>query len=414
MILIYAKLTTNRLIYVLDFCFKSKQCDFKVTDSFTEFNNFEGIKINYSSENLGTNLTIQPDGLLFNTDINQSIHIDFNNNQWLINGIKDDFSVIFYFLTCYEEYTVKERDEHDRFSAQHSTFTKFNRLQRPNIDIIVKDIWQKLNLDYTPIKAQYKSILTFDIDSAWAVKHKSLGRQIGSDLKSIIKRESLQQKKDIRQHKLKDPFDTFDQIKKLAIQNDVICFFLLGDWGKFDKNINWKTPEFQKLILDLSHHLSIGIHPSYKSYLKQKTVQKEIDRLNEIIGKQTIKSRQHFLKLKLPDTYTILIENGIKEDYSMGFADGYGFRAGTCFPFYFFDLTQNSVTDLKVYPITYMDGTLNQYLNLSIEQSCDIVTQLKQTVKDVGGYFIPLWHNETIGNSGIWKGWKEVFDCNLG
>ena len=97
----------------------------------------------------------------------------------------------------------------------------------------------------------------------------------------------------------------------------------------------------------------------------------------------------------------------------MGFADGYGFRSGTCFPYLFFNLKKNTVSNLTVHPITYMDSTLNKYLNLSIDESITVITQLKNEVINVGGQFIPLWHNETIGESGIWKGWLKVFESNF-
>ena len=413
MILIYTSQITNRLTYVLDFCFKSKLCEFKITDNLTDFDIYEGTKINYSTENIGSNLTIEPEGLLEELDINNTKNIAFKNEEWEISGIKDDFSLIFYFLTCYEEYVIKTRDDHDRFSAKNSVFTLYNRLDYPNVDLIIKSIWDKLELDYSIVQKQYNTILTFDIDSAWAVKNKSFGRKIGGDLKSILKGESLKDKKAIRQNINPDPFDTFNQILDLSQDYNVICFILLGNWGKYDKNIQWKNKHFKVLTENLSKKIKLGIHPSYRSYLKGDVVKKEIKRLNQITGLTTIKSRQHFLKLKLPESYNILLKNGIKEDFSMGFADGYGFRAGTCFPFYFFELNQNLVTNLKVFPITYMDGTLNQYLNKSIPDSIAIVSTLKMRIKDVGGYFIPLWHNETIGEHGIWKGWTKVFNESL-
>ena len=60
-----------------------------------------------------------------------------------------------------------------------------------------------------------------------------------------------------------------------------------------------------------------------------------------------------------------------------------------------------------------MDGTLNQYLGLSIENAKEKVASLKRQVKEVGGVFIGVWHNETVNDKGIWKGWREVYEVGM-
>ena len=70
------------------------------------------------------------------------------------------------------------------------------------------------------------------------------------------------------------------------------------------------------------------------------------------------KSRQHFLAFELPTTYLKLIQSGILEDYSMGYASHLGFRAGICSPFRFYNLLEEKETDLVVYPFQVMDVTL--------------------------------------------------------
>jgi hypothetical protein len=325
----------------------------------------------------------------------------------------DYFSIIFCFLSCYDEYLISSRDKHERVEAKDSIISKNNRLYKPNADLIVKEIWKSLKLDYAGVKNKFKSIITFDIDSAWAVKNKGFLRSKLGDFKEIIKRNSIQERQSIRRNETKDPFDTFEYIKETANKTEVICFFLMSDWGKFDKNINWKNIEFQNLIKDLNKNLDIGIHPSYQSYLKLKTIHKELNRLGLVSGQAVLKSRQHFLKLNLPTSYEILDKLELTDDYSMGFADDFGFRAGTCFPFPFFNLNTNKVGKIRIHPITYMDSTLNKYLKLSPEKAISIISELKHEVKNVGGEFIPLWHNETIGESGIWKGWLKVFESNF-
>jgi hypothetical protein len=104
---------------------------------------------------------------------------------------------------------------------------------------------------------------------------------------------------------------------------------------------------------------------------------------------------------------------GFRKDYSLGYADQPGFRAGTAHPFFFFDLGKNLYTDYKLVPFAYMDGTFNEYLHLSVEESCAIVGNLAREVKRYGGVFCFIWHNETIAGNGKWEGWPALFDYTL-
>ncbi|MAJ05326.1 MAG: hypothetical protein CL827_00495 [Crocinitomicaceae bacterium] len=94
----------------------------------------------------------------------------------------------------------------------------------------------------------------------------------------------------------------------------------------------------------------------------------------------------------------------------MGYSDRVGFRAGTCTPFKFYDLENETTTDLKIVPFSYMDGVLNDHLKYSGKSSIEIVRNLKNNVKKVNGVFTSVWHNESLSNLDRWKGWREVFE----
>jgi hypothetical protein len=57
-----------------------------------------------------------------------------------------------------------------------------------------------------------------------------------------------------------------------------------------------------------------------------------------------------------------------------------------------------------------MDGTLNQELLQSPEQAIQTIYALLQEVYAVNGCFISIWHNSTISETGIWKGWRNVYE----
>ena len=176
-----------------------------------------------------------------------------------------------------------------------------------------------------------------------------------------------------------------------------------------DKNIKHNHPYLISLIRSISKNHLIGIHPSYNSFNSLKTLKMEISRLDNIVT-TTSMSRFHYLRFSLPESYQILLRAGIKQDFSMGFVDRIGFRAGTCTPFYFYDLENELTTNLKILPFAYMDGVLNDKLKYNTENSSKLISEIKQQVKNVNGSFNAVWHNESLSNQDRWNGWRRVFE----
>jgi hypothetical protein len=192
-----------------------------------------------------------------------------------------------------------------------------------------------------------------------------------------------------------------------------MLFWLLGDYNKYDKNISGNDIRHQELIKEIAKIYSVHLHPSYESNASNLILKNEKKLIESILGKTVFSSRQHFLKVKIPSTYKNLLAEGFTDDYSLGFAEDLGFRAGTARSFYFFDLLSNSKTNLRIHPFAYMDGTLNLYLKLTPEQAKIEIQKLYQEVQTFGGDFIFIWHNETINNEGKWENWLQVFEYSI-
>ncbi len=122
------------------------------------------------------------------------------------------------------------------------------------------------------------------------------------------------------------------------------------------------------------------------------------------------KSRQHFIRLRFPRNYRRLLNAGILEDFTMGYPSHTGFRAGICTPYYFFDLKKEMATNLKIIPFQVMDVTLRDYLGLSPQEATKEIGRLMAEVKEVGGTFVSIWHNETVTDLDGWKGFRQVFE----
>lgn len=425
MILVYSENITERLQFTLSFLLRDKGMAFDLTNNKSEFRNFKGPRLNYSSFDFGTEVySIKPHPLLFETHIRDSVQVKYSINmkESDIEGFNDVFALTFFTLSRYEEYWEYERDEHQRFPAKSSVLFQQDVLDEPVVDYWNKQLIDEINSHLGTefkIESRFKCIPTFDIDSTWAFINKGVVRTGLSMMIDTFKGSETKEKRELRRRVFdreeKDPFDQYDFINSIAEEFDFtpIYFWLLGDSSTYDRNIYWKNKKQADKINECDKFADIGIHPSYMSNHDSAQLNREVERLATILDRNIRKSRQHFLKLDIPSTYNNLVEAGIKEDYSLGFADHYGFRAGTSYPFDFFNLESNEVKSLRIYSITYMDGTLNQYMSLSIEESKEVISDLIEKIKKVRGHFIPLWHNETLGDKGIWKDWKQVLEFTL-
>ena len=223
-------------------------------------------------------------------------------------------------------------------------------------------------------------------------------------------------KLDVLRGKRPDPFDTYAYIREMENRYGFrsLFFFLYGNYGRYDNNYSLHNVHFRNLLEHLKQERVIGIHPSYKSNSHEHLLKAEADSFTRLLGKKPEISRQHFLILKLPYTYRQLIKLGIQEDYSMGYASDCGFRAGTSMPFRFYDLADECETPLLIHPFAIMDVTLRQYLGLDTAAASHRINQLIEKTRAVHGTFTSLWHNESLSEEGIWRGWRRVFEGMAG
>lgn len=426
MIAIYTNTVTNRLSYILRLIF----CDilgteFELTTDKDKFLQHKGPRISYTTERFDDGILICPSGLLFEDKIEQQ---KLNVTEW--EGMKifyqtsgtadlpfDIFSASFYMVSRYKEYLPCRKDKFKRFEATESLAYEGRFLEEPVINqwsLKLKDILQKKYPDFKFPVQKFQFISTIDVDNAYAFKHKGLLRTTGASLRSLLHG-------DINDFivriltltgNMEDPYDTYDDIRLLEKKYGFtsLFFFLVGDYNRYDTNISLRKMPFRNLISIIASDHKVGIHPSTASNKNIAILQKEINRLMKVLRNPVTMSRQHFLMLEMPATYQRLIEAGILEDYSMGYASHTGFRAGICTPFRFYHLTEEKETDFVIHPFQVMDVTLQQYLKLNPDEAFEKIKILMDKVKKVKGTFIALWHNESLSDKGVWKGWRNVFE----
>ncbi|MBI1783405.1 MAG: hypothetical protein HYR66_18885, partial [Sphingobacteriales bacterium] len=158
----------------------------------------------------------------------------------------------------------------------------------------------------------------------------------------------------------------------------------------------------------------VGVHPSWQSNSSEAILKKEIETVGLLSGNRHIViSRQHYIKMKLPETYRRLINEGIELDFSMGYGTINGFRASIAAPFKWFDLLKNEVTNLTIYPFCFMEANSFYELKQTTEQTYKEMQQLYAAVKKVNGTFVTIWHNHFLGTDPLFAGWKEMYELFL-
>jgi len=423
---IFTTRVTTRLKYTFDLLFSQiLSIPYRTISDAEEFRRFTGPKISYCDQPVGDELFFYATRLLFEKGIEdqqisvfdwQGLKVFFSTHPKYALPF-DPFAATFYLVSRYEEYLPHLRDVHDRYQTTESLAFQKNFLQKPlvnNYAFLIRDLLKQRYPNMVFHERKYRFISTIDIDNAWAYLEKGFMRTAGAYARSIISFdfEDFMQRTRSLAGMQKDPYDTYDLQFELQrkFKFKSIYFFLLGEYGLNDKNVPVDSRKFRSLIKSIADYAETGIHPSYGSNTNPARLKKELNELSKILKREVTKSRQHFLVLKLPETYRRLLELDITDDYTMGYALQVGFRASICTPFYFYDLDNEQITSLKIHPFAVMDATLKYYMKVAPEDAMNHILPLIEEVRKVNGDFVSLWHNESLSESKLWAGWRNVYE----
>lgn len=428
-LIVYSPEITPRLEYTAEILFQRLlKAGYILTSHRETFLSSHLPRINYSQNRLSEQEVFLPAGKLLFERGAREIPVGMTK----VNGLPaffqstrpgcdvpfDLLALVFFLVSRYEEYLPFARDVHGRFRAEESIAFREGFLDKPLVDLWARQL-RRLILDRYPRfefpKTSYSFQPTFDVDLAWAYRHRPWWLTVASSLRDLTMGDlpRLRERIAVLQRRAEDPFFTFPYLRELhsRYEQTPIFFFLLGNFGGYDRNVDYHNPELQQLIRQTAKGCPVAIHPSYRSNEKNGRLEEEIRRFNAITGTEARRSRQHFLKLELPGTYRRLIRAGIQEDYTMGYASHIGFRASTATPFPWYDLDNEKATGLMVFPFQAMDVTLKKYLGLSAQEALSKLRLLIQATREVDGTFCTIWHNSSFSKIDGWAEWKQVYEA---
>jgi hypothetical protein len=427
--LLYSQHITSRLQYIVDFISKELFNEpVIITNDKNQFIENNQPKINYSDVEFSEDeFFIRKTSLLFEKGIQQQ-HIDcfelnYSKAFFQTNGDFpfDIFAACFYLLSRYEEYLPHQNDEFGRYAFTNSLAYKENFLQVPLINIWLQEFKKTLKNKFPEIIFKHTSfqfIPTYDIDIAYSYLYKGWKINIARMLLLMMRGEwsMLKERINVLRGKKTDPFDAYEWLDSLHLYCRVkpYYFFLVAKEQKgYDKNISTDEKAFRDLIQYHASGYTIGIHPSWQSGDEKKLLKEEIEWLEYVAEKKISHSRQHYIRLTLPETYRLLIQHNIEKDFSMGYGSINGFRASVASSFYWYDLEKEEKTNLQIFPFCFMDANSFYEQKYTAQQAMDELLHYYRLIKKVNGLMITIWHNDFLGTDTKFAGWKDVYEVFL-
>ncbi|TKC56880.1 hypothetical protein FBD94_22025 [Pedobacter hiemivivus] len=330
-LLVYVPQLSPRIKYIFSFIFNDiLKTEIGFTQDQEEFTKSNLPKFSYAPQPIGEELFFKSTNLLLEHKLTeQQIKIT------TFGGIKvpfpvqkstlpfDVFAASFYFLSRYEEYLVISDQKHKHYPAESSLQYQLDILKLPIID-------------------------------GWALILKNILAKHFPSLSFGSKHFSF------------DPIYVDHPPPKTKDSNIVsnTITYLRTFIDKTRTKRKERLADISRVIADMQHY---GFVQNPRFFIPQK-------------NEHHIGSNIH-----IPKSYVKLIKHKVQNDYSMYYHNHPGFRAGTCSPFYWYDLQLDKNTQLLLHPVAATDIALLN--NKTREDLLLQINELIDSVKLVNGNF---------------------------
>ncbi|MEE3225421.1 MAG: polysaccharide deacetylase family protein [Bacteroidota bacterium] len=428
MLLIYTHKITPRLRYTFKhICTNILGIPVKFTTAVDEFIVHDSLKLSYTSKPLGKELHIKSQEVLFEQGITD---IEINMQPWretkcfFVTGTKsalpfDIFAAAFVLLSRYEEFLPHVKDEQGRFPATESLAYQEEILTQPVIDIwagYFKEVLLEKYPDYPFEQRKFSFQALVDVEQAYEMYGIGIMRWVTSFLIDLVHLQfsRIWLRLRVNLGLRKDPYDTFSWL--INVQKNAkfkfVFFFMVGNYSTYTRNIRYNKKTFRELIKMVGDYSEVGLLLSKEALSVKRQMKLEKKRIEGITNKQLSAVRCSKYMQSLPEHYREMIQLEMKNDYSMGYPEYLGFRAGTCTPFNFYDLDYETITPLLIHPICAQASAFESSASdeKELNQELDTFFEMKKQVEQVKGSFVFSFRNKSVTGKGQDQGqWKQFF-----
>lgn len=406
MILLFTERLTPRMKYIFKHVLGNiLGIDISFTAKIEKFISHKDPKFSYGKSRMGNEFFIQKSGFLNQQGVNE---ISLEIEDW--DGVPcffkigeesdipfDIFSASFYMLSRYEEFLPHVKDENGRFPATESLAYKHKFLTRPVVDIWAHKFKEALlnhfpDLKLSPRSFQAKNIMA--VAEAYKYKRKGLMRNVGGGIRDLFYLRFIEVFERINTQLFwaTDPYDIYRDLLKYSKQHKIAWSFMfqLSDYSRYNKNIGHNRLAYQALIKSMGDYGKIGLLLGYEATSNVKILKKEKKRWESIANQELEQVLVNDYGLNLPGLYNNFDAVEIGHDFSMGFIDKIGFRAGTCTPFHYYELNLERISPLLIHPTAFNSEAFKPSSFFEVKT---ILERLKNEVENVNGQLLMLYKN---------------------
>ncbi|WP_026839653.1 DUF7033 domain-containing protein [Gillisia sp. JM1] len=406
MLLIYTQKVTPRITYAFKhICTRVLGIDIKFTSKIEEFIAYDSMKFSYGKKRLGNEMFFQNVDLLLEqgfSDVEVKVQ-KWDNTKCLFPVSEnsdlpfDIFAATFYLLSRYEEYLPHVKDSFGRFPALESLASKEGFLDSPVIDIWIQNFSNLLINRFPEIsfkKRKYQSSSLISVSHVFNFKNKGLLRSFSGIISDLtqLKFSRITDRLRVLLRLKKDPYNVFDDLILLVKEHKVNLNFMfqLSNFNVYDRNINHNRLNYREIIKYVADYSEVGLRLGYFAIPDIEVLKVEKKRFENIIHGPLQNVVNTKYNLLLPEHYGFLNELEIPNDYSMGYPETIGFRAGTSLPFLFYDINLEITTPLKVHPYVFHSQATRIY---DANELQGIVLKIMKDLKRVKGNMLTIFKN---------------------
>jgi len=320
-----------------------------------------------------------------------------------------------------EEYTQRNDpdvwDKHCRFKIEKTLAYQKGLWQKPVLDILLVQLIEKIEnglkidiVNRTPWgDEKNKAVwLTHDVDKLigkYGLPIRILG-WTGFALQELARGNKKGFFKWISKCKYwlsieDDP--TYGSIKKILDEEKQVnaksTFYFMGLKYGVSLQEGIRYPINHRMAIKVIQELkrtgcSVGLHPVYHKPYDEEYLNSQKVNLEKVLGEKVHLDRNHYLRVRYPDSWNIEEKNGFYLSSNVGWTSHNGFRAGTCWPYQPYDVINNKPFSIIEVPLIYMDNTS--------KDDCAIIQEvlsLAEAVSSVHGLLTINFHSNILDDS---------------